>query len=163
MAFMPQTVSSSYGERNSKLRHAQAPERQLCNSRLHFASQPLRAFSSNMDFYERIDSAFKRLKVNRAQVGRETGMSGQGVTSKLKKKSPVSEHEIAVYCRHARMSRAEALGEGSVVIQDKGEQWVVDLYRRMTPDQRQMWVGVGGQMALPRPDDEPEEDSSQAK
>lgn len=104
-----------------------------------------------MDFYERIDAAFTRLRVNRAAVGRETGMTGQGVTQKLKKKSAVTPHEIEVYARYAEMSVPEALGEGSVVIQAKDEQDLVELYRQMTPEQRRAWLGVGFQMATPPP------------
>lgn len=96
-----------------------------------------------MDFYERIAAAFDKLEVNRAQVGRETGKSGQAVTQKLQRKSAVTPLEIAVYARHARMSVAEALGEMAVVIEVKDEQDVVKLYRMMTPEQRDRWVGIG--------------------
>lgn len=108
-----------------------------------------------MDFYERIDDAFNRLKVNRAAVGRETGITGQGVTQKLKKKSAVTPHEIEVYARYAQMSVAEALGEGSVVLEKKDEIDAVELYRRMTPEQKRMWLGVGGQMAPQEPEQDP--------
>lgn len=97
-----------------------------------------------MDFYERIDEAFNRLKVNRAQVGRETGgKTGQAVTQKLQRKSAVTPAEIEVYARHAQMTVSEALGEFAVVIEAGDEQDVVRLYRLMTPDQRKRWLGVG--------------------
>lgn len=103
-----------------------------------------------MDFYERIADAFTRRKVNRAQVGRETGISGQAVTHKLKRKSAVTQHEIEVYARHAGMSVSEALGEGSVVLDRKDEQEWVEVYRRLTPEQRErhlleMWREVARQ------------------
>ena len=96
-----------------------------------------------MDFYERIAEAFDRLKVNRAQVGRETGVSGQAVTQKLQRKSAVTPHEIEVYARHAQMTVAAALGDSAVVLELKDEQDVVRLYRMMTPEQRARWIGVG--------------------
>lgn len=96
-----------------------------------------------MDFYERISEAFDRLGVNRAQVGRETGISGQAVTQKLKRKSAVTPDEIKVYAQHAQMAVAKALGELAVVIELKDEQDVVTLYRMMTPEQRKQWTGIG--------------------
>lgn len=112
-----------------------------------------------MDFYERIDAAFKRLNVNRAQVGRETGgKTGQAVTQKLQRKSPVTPQEIEVYARHAQMTVSEALGDSAVVIEARDEQDVIRLYRLMTPEQRQRWLGLGmdvvGVKELPREDDE---------
>lgn len=97
-----------------------------------------------MDFYERIDEAFNRLKVNRAQVGRETGgKTGQAVTQKLQRRSAVTPHEIEVYARHAQMTVSEALGDSAVVIEAEDEQDVVRLYRLMTTEQRKRWLGVG--------------------
>ena len=96
-----------------------------------------------MDFYERIAAAFDSLKVNRAQVGRETGVTGQAVTQKLQRKSAVTPHEIQVYARHAKMSVSEALGDFALVIELKDEQDVVTLYRMMTPAQQQQWMGIG--------------------
>lgn len=97
-----------------------------------------------MDFYERIDAAFKLREVNRAQVGRETGgKTGQAVTQKLQRKSAVTPLEIEVYARHAGMSVSEALGDSAVVIEAEDEQDLVRLYRLMTPEQRRRWIGVG--------------------
>jgi hypothetical protein len=111
-----------------------------------------------MDFYERIEDAFTRLKVNRAQVGREVGgKSGQSVTMKLQRKSPVTPHEIEVYARFAQMTVSEALGDSAVVIEAEDEQDVIRLYRLMTPEQRKRWLGVGmdvvGVTEIPREDD----------
>lgn len=100
-----------------------------------------------MDFYERIDAAFNRLDVNRAQVGRETGKSGQAVTQKLQRKSSVTPYEIEVYARHAQMTVSEALGEQAVVIEAEDEQGLIRLYRLMNPDQQQRWLGVGMDVA----------------
>lgn len=97
-----------------------------------------------MDFYERIDAAFKRLDVNRAQVGRECGgKSGQSVTQKLQRKSAVTPHEIEVYARHAQMSVSEALGDFALVIELEDEQDVMRLYRMMNPNQKKHWLGIG--------------------
>lgn len=113
-------------------------------------SHSLRTSPPKMDFYERIAAAFDRLKVNRAQVGRETGVTGQAVTQKLQRKSAITPFEIAVYARHARMTVAEALGDNAVVLEKKDEQDLIELYRSLTPEQRAALFGVGSQM-LPRP------------
>lgn len=94
-----------------------------------------------MDFYERIDEAFKRLNVNRAEVGREIGMTGQGVTMKLKRKSRMTEREIEVLCRYAGLGRAEALGDG-MVLDKEDEQDLVEMYRLMTPEQQDRIRGM---------------------
>ena len=95
-----------------------------------------------MDFYERIDEAFKRLSVNRAQVGRETGITGQAVTQKLQRKSAIKESEIKVYARYAEMSVGEALGEGSVLIEKNDELELLERYRLLTPEQRERQLGT---------------------
>src|SRR4249919_3905076 len=104
-----------------------------------------------MDFYERIAAAFERLQVNRAQVGRETGVTGQAVTQKLQRKSAVTPYEIRVYAAHAKMSVSEALGEGSVVLEVKDEQDLIELYRLLTPEQRRVLFSVAAQMAGQHP------------
>lgn len=100
-----------------------------------------------MDFYERIADAFDRHHVNRAQVGRETGVTGQAVTQKLQRKSAITPAEIRVYAQHAKMSVSEALGEGAVVLDLKDEQDLIELYRLLTPEQRRILFGVAAQMA----------------
>lgn len=104
-----------------------------------------------MDFYERIDTAFKRLSVNRAEVGRETGITGQAVTLKLQRKSAVTPREIEVYARYAQMSVSEALGEGAVVLEMKDEQDLIELYRQMTAEQRKLFFSLGQQITTPAP------------
>lgn len=96
-----------------------------------------------MDFYERISAAFDRLQVNRAQVGRETGVSGQAVTQKLQRKSAMKPHEIEVYAKHAQMTVSEALGDFALVLDLEDEQDVVRLYRMMNPEQQKQWKGIG--------------------
>lgn len=108
-----------------------------------------------MDFYDRIAAAFDARKVNRAQVGRETGISGQAVTLKLQRKSAVTPHEIEVYARYAGLTVSEALGENAVVLEKPDEQELVELYRRMGPDARRAFFGVGREMA-PASDQEPD-------
>ena len=108
-----------------------------------------------MDFYERIDEAFKRLNVNRAEVGRELGMTGQGVTMKLKRKSRMTEREIEVLCRYAGLGRAEALGDGSMVLDKEDEQDLVEMYRLMTPEQKERFRGMVQDVVGPLPKAEP--------
>jgi hypothetical protein len=91
-----------------------------------------------MDFYERIAAGFDSQRVNRAQVGRETGVSGQAVTLKLQRKSAVTPHEIEVYARYAGLSVSEALGEGAVVLDAKDEQDLIEFYRMLAPEHRKM-------------------------
>ena len=108
-----------------------------------------------MDFYERIAAAFDARGVNRAQVGRETGMTGQAVTLKLQRKSAVTPHEIEVYARYAGLKVSEALGDDAVVLEKRDEQELVELYRRMSPEARRAFFGVGREMA-PAPPVEPD-------
>lgn len=100
-----------------------------------------------MDFYERIAAAFDANRVNRAQVGRETGISGQAVTQKLQRKSPVTPREIEVYARHAGISVSEALGDFAVVLDLKDEQDLILLYRVLSPEQRAILLGLARQLA----------------
>ncbi len=102
-----------------------------------------------MDFYERISAAFDQYKVNRAQVGRETGMSGQAVTQKLQRKSAVTPREIEVYAQHARMTVTEALGDFALVLELKDEQDLIEIYRMMSPEQRRLFFDVGRQIVTP--------------
>lgn len=114
-------------------------------------SHDVRAATPTMDFYERIDALFKQRKVNRAQVGRETGMSGQAVTQKLQKKSAITPFEIGVYARYAGITVAEALGDNAVVLELKDEQDLIDIYRQLTPEQRSALLGLGRQLAAVTP------------
>lgn len=104
-----------------------------------------------MDFYERIAAAFDRHNVNRAQVGRETGVTGQAVTQKLQRKSAITPREITIYAAHAQMSVSEALGEGSVVLEVKDEQELIEFYRLLTPEQKKLAFGLLAQMASQKP------------
>lgn len=112
----------------------------------------MRGSTPTMDFYERIADAFDRLNVNRAQVGRETGISGQAVTQKLQRKSAVSPNEIQVYARHAQLTVSEALGEGAVVLELQDEQDLIELYRLLTPAQRELLFGLAKQLAGQTPE-----------
>ena len=108
-----------------------------------------------MDFYERIAAAFDAKGVNRAQVGRETGVSGQAVTLKLQRKSAVTPREIGVYAQYAGLTVSEALGEGTVVLELKDEQDLVELYRVLNAEQQRMILGLIKQLAATRPDGPP--------
>ena len=121
----------------------------LDHSPLRFLSHPMRESAPTMDFYQRIDAAFNEHKVNRAQVGRETGISGQAVTQKLQRKSAVTPHEIEVYARHARMSVTEALGESALVLEVRDELDLIEQYRTLSPEQRRMLLEVARQFSGP--------------
>lgn len=100
-----------------------------------------------MRWYERIAAAFDTRKVNRAEVGRELGITGQAITLKLQGKRPVSVDELKVMARWAGMTVAEAVGDDAVVIELKDEQDLIELYRLLTPEQRQMLLGLARQLA----------------
>lgn len=102
-----------------------------------------------MRWYERIAAAFdaQTPKVNRAEVGRELGITGQAITQKLQGKRPVTVDELKVIARYARMTVAEAVGDDAVVIELKDEQDLIELYRLLTPAQREMLLGLARQLA----------------
>jgi transcriptional regulator with XRE-family HTH domain len=100
-----------------------------------------------MRWYERIAAAFEARKVNRAEVGRELGISGQAITLKVQGKRPVSVEELKVLARFAGLSVAEAIGDDAVVIELKDEQDLIELYRLLTPEQRNMLLGLARQLA----------------
>lgn len=107
----------------------------------------MRESTYTMRWYERIAAAFKTHGVIKAEVGRELGISGQSVTQKLQGKRPVSVEELKVMARWARMTVAEAVGDDAVVIELKDEQDLIELYRLLTPEQRQMLLGLARQLA----------------
>ena len=104
-----------------------------------------------MRWYERIASAFEARKVNRAEVGREIGITGQAVTLKLQGKRPVSVEELKVLARFAGLSVAEAVGDDAVVIELKDEQDLIELYRLLTPEQRSMLLNLARQLVSATP------------
>lgn len=104
-----------------------------------------------MRWYERIASAFEARKVNRAEVGREIGITGQAVTLKLQGKRPVSVEELKVLARFAGLSVAEAVGDDAVVIELKDEQDLIELYRLLTPEQRAMLLNLARQLVTVAP------------
>jgi transcriptional regulator with XRE-family HTH domain len=124
-----------------------APER---NRPLRFASQPLRASTLNMRWYERIAAALDARGVSRVEVGRELNMTGQAITLKLQGKRPVSVDELKVLARFAGLSVSEAIGDDAVVIDLKDEQDLIELYRLLSPEQRAMVLDLMRQIA-PKP------------
>lgn len=104
-----------------------------------------------MRWYERIAAALDTRKVSRAEVGRELGMTGQAITLKLQGKRPVSVDELQVFARWAGMTVAEAVGDDAVVIDLKDEQDLITLYRLLTPEQRQMLLGIARQFVTAPP------------
>jgi transcriptional regulator with XRE-family HTH domain len=104
-----------------------------------------------MRWYERIAAAFDARKVNRAEVGRELGITGQAITLKLQGKRPVSVDELKVLARFAGLSVAEAVGDDAVVIELKDEQDLIELYRLLTPEQRIMLLSLARQLVAAAP------------
>src|SRR5687768_670615 len=120
---------------------------QVDNSPLRFWSHPVRESPDTMRWYERIAAALDARKVSKAEVGRELGITGQAITLKLQGKRPVSVEELKVMARWAGMTVAEAVGDDAVVIELKDEQDLIELYRLLTPEQRQMLLGLARQLA----------------
>ncbi len=100
-----------------------------------------------MRWYERIAAAFITWKVNRAEVGRELGITGQAITLKLQGKRPVTVDELKVLARYARLSVAEVVGDDAVVIDLKDEKDLIELFRLLTPEQRAMLLNLARQLA----------------
>lgn len=127
------------------------------NRPLRFPSQPMRESYPKMKWNERIAASFDARGVNRAEVGREIGITGQAITLKLQGKRPTYVEELKIMSRWAGMTVAEALGDDAVVIEVEDEMDLVELYRLMTPEQRQRWVAIGRDVAGPRKDTEESE------
>lgn len=100
-----------------------------------------------MRWYERIAQALDARGVSRAEVGRELKITGQAVTLKLQGKRPVQVEELKVLARWAGMTVAEAVGDDAVVIDVQDEKDLVELFRLMTPDQQQRFLGLARDMA----------------
>lgn len=81
------------------------------NRPLRFPSQPMRECSPKMKWNERIAASFDARGVNRAEVGREIGITGQAITLKLQGKRPTYVEELKIMSRWAGMTVAEALGD----------------------------------------------------
>lgn len=95
-----------------------------------------------MRWYERIAQALDARGVSRAEVGRELNITGQAVTLKLQGKRPVQVEELKVLARWAGMTVAEAVGDDAVVIDVQDEKDLVELFRLMTPEQQQRFLGM---------------------
>lgn len=93
-------------------------------------------------WYERVAAALDARNVSKAEVGRELGITGQAITLKLQGKRPVSVEELKVFARWAGMTVAEALGDDAVVIEVKDEQDLIELFRLMTPEQKDRFMGM---------------------
>lgn len=100
-----------------------------------------------MRWYERIAAAFDARGVNRAEVGRELGITGQAITLKVQGKRPVTVDELKVLARFAGLSVSEVIGDDAVVIDLEDEKDLIELYRLLTPEQRQMFLGMMRQFA----------------
>lgn len=100
-----------------------------------------------MRWYERIAQALEARGVSRAEVGRELKITGQAVTLKLQGKRPVQVEELKVLARWAGMTVAEAVGDDAVVIDVQDEKDLVELFRLMTPEQQQRFLGLARDMA----------------
>ena len=114
---------------------------------LRFPSHPLRSSPVSIRWYDRVATAIDSRRVSRAEIGRELGITGQAVTLKLQGKRPVSVEELKVLARFAGLSVAEAIGDDAVVIDLKDEQDLIELYRLLTPEQREMLLGLARQLA----------------
>ena len=101
-----------------------------------------------MRWFERVAAAFdsQSPKVNRAEVGRELGITGQAVTLKLQGKRPTDVNELKVFARYARMTVAEALGDDAVVIELRDEMDLVELFRLMNSEQKQRFLATARDM-----------------
>lgn len=111
----------------------------------------MRTSKVKMRWYERVVVAFKARGVIRAVVGRELGITGQAVTLKLQGKRPVSVEELKVLARYAGMSVAEVIGDDALVIDIQDEKDLIELFRLLTPAQREMLIGLARQLAVTAP------------
>lgn len=100
-----------------------------------------------MRWYERLSLALDARSLSNAEVGRRLGISGQAVGMKLRGERGVSVEELKDLARLAGLTVSEVVGDDAVVIDVQDEKDLIELYRLLTPEQRQHWLGLGRALA----------------
>lgn len=93
-----------------------------------------------MHWFERASELFESRDVNRAEVGRRLGITGQAVTLKLQGKRPTNVPEAKVFAEYAGVSVSEMLGDEAHLILAADEAELLELYRLLTDEQKPRYL-----------------------
>lgn len=96
-----------------------------------------------MAWYDNAARLLRAKGVSNAEIGRRLDMSGQAISMKLAGKRPTSVTEAKVLADFAGVSVAEMLGEDAYLIEVRDEKELIELYRLLTPQQREQWLAYG--------------------
>lgn len=96
-----------------------------------------------MPWYDSAARILKAKGVSNAEIGRRLNITGQAVQMKLAGKRPTTVTEAKVFAEFAGVAVAEMLGEDAYLIEVRDEIELVELYRLLTPAQREQWLAYG--------------------
>lgn len=96
-----------------------------------------------MSWFDNAARILKAKGVSNAEIGRRLNITGQAVQMKLAGKRPTTVTEAKVFADFAGVTVAEMLGEDAYLIEVRDEIELVDLYRLLTPAQREQWLAYG--------------------
>lgn len=100
-----------------------------------------------MAWYDNTARILKAKGVSNAEIGRRLNITGQAVQMKLAGKRPTTVTEAKVFAEFAGVAVAEMLGEDAYLIEVRDEIELVELYRLLTPKQREEWLAYGRYLA----------------
>jgi len=96
-----------------------------------------------MPWYTDAARKLKAKGVSNAAIGRRLNITGQAVQMKLAGKRPTTVTEAKVFAEFMGVPVAEMLGEDAYLIEVRDEIELVELYRPLTPAQREQWLAYG--------------------
>lgn len=96
-----------------------------------------------MAWYDNAARLLRAKGVSNAEIGRRLNMSGQAISLKLAGRRRTSVTEAKVFAEFAGVSVAEMLGEDAYLIEARDEKELIELFRLLTPAQREQWLAYG--------------------
>lgn len=108
---------------------------------MHFPDQ--KKSDPRMAWFDNAARLLRAKGVSNAEIGRRLDMSGQAISLKLSGKRRTSVSEAKVFADFAGVSVAELLGEDAYLIEVRDEKELIELYRLLTPAQRDQWLAYG--------------------
>lgn len=96
-----------------------------------------------MAWYNNAARLLRANGISNAEIGRRLNMTGQAISLKLAGKRPTYVSEAKVLADLAGVTVAEMLGEDAYLIEARDEKELIELYRLLTPAQREQWMAYG--------------------
>src|SRR5690348_10594101 len=119
------------------------PNSPPCNASLRCTAQNRKKVTPRMAWYDNAARLLRAKGVSNAEIGRRLDMSGQAISLKLAGKRRTSVTEAKVFAEFAGVTVAEMLGEEAYLIEVRDEKELIELYRLLTPAQREQWLAYG--------------------